>query len=444
MPDANKVVWTEGLFLRTQHFQEQDRHTEALMRAALRAAPLQSWGFTRIELDEAALGAGTLGIARAEGILPDGTPFSMPGDAALPPPVKVRNDMPAGIAVLAVPVDQPGAATVDPAYAEASGARFRGRPKTVRDAVRGGAEAEEIEVAELQTRTFLPGEPTAGFVTMPFARIDGLKSDGAVSLADGYLPPALTIGAVPWYAGLLQEIVTGLDRIADAHGGLILGGTGRSAENLLILELANAARPRFAHRLAQNLMHPGELYAELSELAGRMATYGSSSRRLSELPVYDHADPQPAFSALADTLRSLILTLRYVEPKSRALPVARHSQNIWKVRIDNPELLKSSRIVIRVGSDMSDESLRRLFVDQATVGAADAFEALWKSRLPGIPLKPLHSQPREIPYDGDRLCLELDQKSEHWTQLLEAPGFVLGVSGVLEREPQIDCYAVSR
>ena len=25
MTDANKVVWLEGLFLRTQHFQQQDR-----------------------------------------------------------------------------------------------------------------------------------------------------------------------------------------------------------------------------------------------------------------------------------------------------------------------------------------------------------------------------------------------------------------------------------
>ena len=131
-------------------------------------------------------------------------------------------------------------------------------------------------------------------------------------------------------------------------------------------------------------------------------------------------------------------------PKSRALPVAKHSQNIWKVRIDNPDLLKSSRIVLRVGSNLSEETLRKLFVDQATVGAADAFEMLWKSRLPGIALKPLHSQPREIPYDGERLCLELNQKSEHWAQLLNAPGFVIGISGQLESEPQIDCYAVSR
>lgn len=444
MTEANKVVWSEGLFLRTQHFQQQDRHTETLMRAALRAAPLQPWGFTALELDRAALDAGSISIARAAGLFPDGTPFAIPEDTPAPPAIPVRRDTVAGLASIGIPVEQAGATSVDPAHADPSGARYRGQMTMVRDAVRGGADPEEIEIATLNLRLFLPGDPTAGYLTLALARIDGLRADGGVAMQDGHLPPALCLRAVPWYASLVQELVTGLDRIAEAHGKLVLGGAGRSIENLLILELANAARPRLAHLLAQNRVHPSDLFLELAGLAGRMATYGSSSRRLSDLPDYNHDDPQPAFAALTDTLRSLILSLRHVEPKSRALVVARHAQNIWKIRIDNPELLKSSRIVLRVGSDMSDEALRRIFVNQATVGAADAFDTLWKSRLPGIALKPLHSQPREIPYDGERLCLELDQKSEHWSQLLEAPGFVVGVSGVLEREPQIDCYAVSR
>jgi type VI secretion system protein ImpJ len=183
---------------------------------------------------------------------------------------------------------------------------------------------------------------------------------------------------------------------------------------------------------------------ELAGLAGRMATFGSSSRRMAELPEYDHTDPQPAFAALADTLRSLILSLRHVEETAKVLKVSRHSENVWTVRIDNLEILRNSRIMVRVGGELSDALLRKLFVDQATVGAADEFDKLWTSRLTGIPLKPLNSQPREIPYDGDRLCLELDRNSEHWAALAEAPGFVIGVSGKLEREPMIDCYAISR
>lgn len=443
MSDSNKVVWSEGLFLRTQHLQQQDRYTEALVRGALQAAPLQSFGFRSLTLDKSALDAGRVAMASGSGLFPDGTPFAVPENTTAPAPVPIRSDM-SGLVNLAIPMERPGAASMDPAHAEPSGARFRGFIQTVRDTVRNGAEPEELEVARLAARLILPGEDTAGYICLPVARVDGLRADGSVALSEGYLAPALCLQAVPWYAGLAQEVVTGLERIGEAHGKLVLGGAGRSIENLLLLELANTARPRVAHMLAQGLHHPSEFFMELSGLAGRMATYGSSSRRLSDMPAYEHLDPQPAFAALADTLRSLMLSLRHVEPKSRALPVARHAQNVWKVRIDNPDILKSSRIVLRIGSDLSDDSLRRIFVDQATVGAADAFEKLWKSRLPGIALKPLHSQPREIPYDGERLCLELDQKSEHWAQLIDAPGFVIGVSGTLEREPEIDCYAVNR
>ncbi len=443
MSDKNKVVWSEGLFLRTQHLQQQDRYTEGLVRGALQAAPLQPWGFRSLTLDKPALDAGRIAIAMATGIFPDGTPFAIPDTMSAPPPLPVKADM-AGLISLAIPIERAGTATIDPAHAEPAGSRYRGMIQTVRDAIRGGAEPEELEVARLAARLILPGEDGAGYVALPIARVEGLRADGSVATVDGYLAPSLCLAGNPWYAGLAQEVVTGLDRIAEAHGRLVLGGAGRSIENLLLLELANTARPRVAHMLAQNLHHPSEFFMELAGLAGRMATYGSSSRRLSDLPTYDHLDPQPAFAALADTLRSLMLSLRHVEPKSRALQVARHAQNIWKVRIDNPDILKTSRIVLRIGSDMSDESLRRIFVSQATVGAADAFEKLWKSRLPGIALKPLHSQPREIPYDGERLCLELDQKSEHFAQLTDAPGFVIGVSGALDREPEIDCYAVNR
>ena len=37
MTDRNKVVWSEGQYLRTQHLQQQDRHFDWLLRQALRA-----------------------------------------------------------------------------------------------------------------------------------------------------------------------------------------------------------------------------------------------------------------------------------------------------------------------------------------------------------------------------------------------------------------------
>ncbi|RCW88612.1 type VI secretion system baseplate subunit TssK [Paracoccus lutimaris] len=444
MTDRNKVVWSEGQYLRTQHLQQQDRHFDWLLRQALRAMPLQSFGFVGLQLDEEAREAGQMALTAAAGVMPDGTVFAIPEGSFPVEPVAPGAKTGAGLVHLAIPAETAGAAEIDAAHDKPSGMRYRGDYITVRDAIRGGADPTEIEVARLAPKLLLPGEETRGYATLPIARITGLTADGAVALDRGFLAPALNIGAVAWYGQLLKELVTGIDRIAEAHGSMVLGGTGASMENLLILELANSARPRLAHLLAQNDCHPSDLFGELAGLGGRMATYGASARRMAELPVYDHADPQLAYTALADALRSLVLSLRHVEPKSRALRVSRHSENIWTVRIDNPEIIKSSRIVLRIGGDMSEAMLRKIFVDQATVGAADDFDKLWKSKLPGIPLKPLNSQPREIPYDGDRLCLELDRSSEHYAALAEAPGFVLGVAGKLDREPEIDCYAVNR
>lgn len=444
MTDRNKVVWSEGLYLRTQHLQQQDRHLGWLVRQALRATPLQSYGFVSLQLDAAALDAGQMALSVADGVMPDGTVFSATESSLPIEPVPISAKTEAGLVHLAIPSETTGGAEIDACHAEPSGMRYRGAFITVRDAIAGGAEPSEIEVARLAPKLLLPGQETRGYTTLPLARLTGLTAEGAVALDEGFLAPALNIAAMPWYAQFLKELVTGIDRIADAHGSMVLGGAGASMENLLILELANRARPRLAHLLAQNDCHPSELLGELAGLAGQMATYGASARRMTELPVYDHADPQAVFGVLADTLRSLMLSLRHVEPKSRALRVSRHSENIWTVRIDNPEIIKSSRIVLRIGGDMSEAMLRKIFVDQATIGAADDFDKLWKSKLPGIPLKPLNSQPREIPYDGDRLCLELDRSSEHYAALADAPGFVLGVAGKLEREPEIDCYAVNR
>ena len=65
MAEADKVLWSEGLFLRPQHFQQQDRATEALLRGVLQASHLQPWGFRTLSLDAALLGMSELVVGNA-------------------------------------------------------------------------------------------------------------------------------------------------------------------------------------------------------------------------------------------------------------------------------------------------------------------------------------------------------------------------------------------
>ena len=58
----NKVVWSEGLFLRPQHFQQQDRYFERYVETRCQALVPHSWGFTDLELERDFLGIGKFGL----------------------------------------------------------------------------------------------------------------------------------------------------------------------------------------------------------------------------------------------------------------------------------------------------------------------------------------------------------------------------------------------
>jgi len=92
--DTAKVIWSEGLFLRPHHFQQMERHLEALMEGRLAGfGALAQSGFLKIEIDRALLPQGKVHVASASGLFPDGTPFELPSQACLLEPFDVPEGM---------------------------------------------------------------------------------------------------------------------------------------------------------------------------------------------------------------------------------------------------------------------------------------------------------------------------------------------------------------
>ena len=70
---SNRVVWLEGMFLRTQHFQQQDRWVEALVRDRTAALRPHAWGLTEGAINRNLLGTGQFALANGSGVFEDGT-----------------------------------------------------------------------------------------------------------------------------------------------------------------------------------------------------------------------------------------------------------------------------------------------------------------------------------------------------------------------------------
>src|SRR5215204_2197632 len=109
----NRVIWSEGLFLQPQHFQQQDRYFEHYVETRCQALAPHSWGFIELELERDFLSVGKFGLRRAVGIFPDGTPFRLPDDDPVPRPIDIGTDVRDQVVYLALPLRRSGEVEID-------------------------------------------------------------------------------------------------------------------------------------------------------------------------------------------------------------------------------------------------------------------------------------------------------------------------------------------
>src|SRR5262245_30019630 len=108
MSAHSRVIWSEGLFLQPQHFQQQERYLERYVETRCQSLIPHSWGFTAIEFERDLLSIGKVALRRATGVFPDGTPFQLPDDDPLPAPIDIGTDVRNQILYLAVPLRRAG------------------------------------------------------------------------------------------------------------------------------------------------------------------------------------------------------------------------------------------------------------------------------------------------------------------------------------------------
>ncbi|MBV8156084.1 MAG: type VI secretion system baseplate subunit TssK, partial [Dyella sp.] len=134
MSNHNKVVWSEGLFLRPQLFQQQERYLEYIAQRYISAVNPFFWGFAQYEIDQSSLSFGKLALKSASGVLPDGTPFDVPTEVPPPPPLTIGAEHVDHAIYLALPLRLPN--TEETAFAEHTGslARYLAFDHELRDA----------------------------------------------------------------------------------------------------------------------------------------------------------------------------------------------------------------------------------------------------------------------------------------------------------------------
>ncbi len=432
----SKVVWSEGMFLRPQHFQQQDRHTEALIRQSCSPLRPYNWGVAQLVLDREVLALGKIAITTAHGLLPDGTPFSIPDHDPPPAPLEIGADVRNTRILLALPLRRAGMADVERGDTRETAARYRATAGEVRDNnVDNANNSALVEIGEPRLRLFLDTRDFGEYAAIGVARVLEKRPDQRVILDLDYLPPCLDCRATPALAGFVTETLGLLHQRGDALADRVVGaGTARGASldiaQFLRLQAVNRFEPLFAHLAAMRGLHPEDFYQAALQLAGEMATFTDKvKRRPPAFPPYDHDDLQTTFGALMTELRRS-LSLEEVDAAIQ-IPIEERQYGIRVAIITDRErpLLTKATFILAVRADMATDLLRARFPTQVKIGPVERIAQFVNHHLPGIGVNALPVAPREIPYRADFIYFRLDRSSEFWKQILNSGGFAFHVGG---------------
>ncbi|MCU7849564.1 MAG: type VI secretion system baseplate subunit TssK [Candidatus Thiodiazotropha sp. (ex Lucinoma kastoroae)] len=425
----SRIVWSEGMFLRPHHFQQQERFLEHMVQARCADLTPFSWGFTHLKIDRQALALGRLAVESCHGVLPDGTTFDIPGNDNPPPPLDISADNKGAIVYLALPLSRPGIANVRFDDQEEGLERYVVDEIETKDGIAGSSNTSTLQVAKPTIRLMIGSSELEEFAHLAVAKIIERRSDDMLLLDEAFIPPCLDCEVSTRLSGYVKEIEGLLHHRADAIASRIVDGGKGIAEvaDFMMLQVVNRYEPLYTHFSSTTPLHPIAFYEASLQLAGELATFTSSNKRPPAFALYQHQTLQETFTPLMRELRrSLSMVL---EQKAVAIPLEERKYGIRVAIVPDRKLLSDAVFVLAVNANLSADALQRRFPSQTKIGPVEKIRDLVNLQLPGVGLRILSVAPRQIPYNAGFSYFELDKNNEYWNLLETSGGCAIHIGG---------------
>jgi type VI secretion system protein ImpJ len=436
MKRLQPVIWSKGTFLSPQHLQLQDRFLENLLQFHLESLAFRPWGFSALQVSQEGLAAGSFGLTRAAGILPDGLLFDIPASDAAPPPKLLADcfepDQTTLDVFLAVPQYQERGMNVA-SSARDGGARYRAEIELFRDENTGLSE-KPVQVARKNLRLLVEGEAQDGYSTLQAGRVRRTPA-GTFQLDPRFVPPVLDFRASDYLTAIARRLVEILSARSSSIAGLrrqknqtLADFTSADIANFWLLYTINTAFPQFRHLFETRGGHPEELFSAMLSLAGALTTF-STTIHPRDLPLYDHADLGACFTDLDEKLRALLETV--VPSNFVSLPLKLVQPSIYAASIDNDKYLVNTKMYLAVSAETSQAEVVGKTPQLVKVCSASHIEHLVRQALPGVPLTYVPAPPSAIPIKLNYQYFSLSQSGVAWEAIQRARNLAAYVPGEL-------------
>ena len=400
MTATRRILWGEGIFLRPQHFQQQELYLEGRLAQCLAAIHAHPWGVRTVRLDPVALAGGMLSCEELRLVFQDGTGYDAPREDPLPR-ARSLGEVPglaaAPLVHACLPLLDPSGGNVGQGDPEdRRPVRFRLGQALVPDLHTEAVEAD-VTVLQPQVRLMLGGENRDGHCSVPIARL--CRHGGSWRADPGYVAPALALEGAPPLLTLLDNLVEALQArsrtLAGTHRERNPGAAEYGTEDVAsfwLLHTVNRSFPLLSHLLAHPRAHPEALYLGLAQLAGELLTF-APARSLGEIPPYRHEDLTGTFQGLEALIRGLLETV--ISARYAVIPLQEDRPSFHVGRLEGR--LGQSDLYLSVGADLPLPELIQAVLLTFKLGSRDDVEKSLHSALPGVQLGPVAQAPAMLP-----------------------------------------------
>ncbi|MCC6204100.1 MAG: type VI secretion system baseplate subunit TssK [Hyphomicrobiales bacterium] len=422
----SKVAWSEGLFLRQHHLQQNDRYVERLLESRVAQITPYPWGFSQIEIDRDLAQQNKFALRRASGIFQDGTPFDMPGTSPLPEPIDMPEGVDRQLLWLTLPAATVNGREIDMAEA-ATGSRYVRDLETVIDSASNLFVEQEIEVAHPRAEFEVRKTPKPGFHSLKVARILEVR-DKTIVFDETFAPPVLVTHAHPVVAGWTDRVIgwvdTKLETLARYAADPSSGG-GLQTFDYFMLQMLNREVNVLKHLRSSKYVHPVEVYKELLRISGELWTF-SPKRLASEYAEYDHDSLDTTFEpVLGDIQRLLSLDIG----RAIRLNLIERAPNAFIAQVTDRALFRNATFVIEVAASRPLTQIQQQFPALCKVGPNTRMNEIVQTHLPGIELVHMPTPPRQIRAISDHVYFYLDKSSPLWPEFSQASSMGLHFAG---------------
>ncbi len=426
-----KVVWKEGLFLRPQHFQQNDRYFSYELSQRTKELIPHAWGLFDLEIDNHYLSLGKIVLKKASGVLPDGTLFEVDSSlASLSLDISAQDNLKAFY--LALPMTMPKNDEVHFSNQRNILTRFVGKNlENIPNSNNGENSHSDILVSQYNFKILLEEDINEGYTVIKLGNIGDVGTSGSLTLDTNYIPTYLHLHQAKDLLIKLKELVNTLKYRTEKLSEKLSDSSVQSTElgDYLMLQLLNKAQSRLYYYMTQDRIHPSDIFLELSSLASELAVFMKKEKKLLEEFTYNHKNQGESFNILLKELENMLSMV--LEQNSIALPIQKQKYGIYTAKISEKSMVISSSFILAIKADIDSDKLKKLLLANLKIGSIETIRDLVNYHLTGFKLKSLASAPRQIPYKVNYLYFQLEINAEDKEKLMNSGGFAFHLSGEL-------------